>query len=373
MQKPISIDDMFSLVTKEVRLVTKNAQRPYKYASLENIVCVAPNCSSSAFSASSAPLAPTEQAQRSETEDLQVATETRNVAALEAFIEKFPDSSKRGGVQKQITDLRRSEFAEWTLYEIGNRHNPWYLQLSSIQILADRVAIKLRFPIDPSSSKVFFGKPIPDAEYIEQVVAYDCVKHTSADSEDTILGNSNNILYHYKFSDPRYLDLSVAQKIAAGSVSYSLMRLACNENLNTPSVSKTELSKMSFSSLSSTLSGDGDLFYKTLPNNSEIENEKQFLFVMRYYQDRPVAFAPGTSIPEVPSYRTEIDKVRLDCVDKKVLATKSEFYSVSGNLVYMTVGNPDVTNQNWIKIDIAQQSPLSSLYRIFCSSGEATK
>jgi uncharacterized caspase-like protein len=34
-QKPISIDDMFSLVTKEVRLVTKNAQRPYKYASLE--------------------------------------------------------------------------------------------------------------------------------------------------------------------------------------------------------------------------------------------------------------------------------------------------------------------------------------------------
>ena len=49
-QKPISIDDMFSLVTKEVRLVTRNAQRPYKYASLENIVCVAPNCSSSATS-----------------------------------------------------------------------------------------------------------------------------------------------------------------------------------------------------------------------------------------------------------------------------------------------------------------------------------
>ena len=38
-QKPISIDDMFSLVTREVRLVTKDEQRPYKYASLENIVC----------------------------------------------------------------------------------------------------------------------------------------------------------------------------------------------------------------------------------------------------------------------------------------------------------------------------------------------
>jgi uncharacterized caspase-like protein len=45
MQKSISIDDMFSLVTKEVRLVTKNAQRPFKYASLENIICLTPACS----------------------------------------------------------------------------------------------------------------------------------------------------------------------------------------------------------------------------------------------------------------------------------------------------------------------------------------
>jgi uncharacterized caspase-like protein len=45
MQKPISIDDMFSLVTKEVRLVTKNTQRPFKYASLENIACLTPACS----------------------------------------------------------------------------------------------------------------------------------------------------------------------------------------------------------------------------------------------------------------------------------------------------------------------------------------
>ena len=44
MQKHISIDDMFSLVTKEVRLVTKNAQRPFKYASLENIICLTSAC-----------------------------------------------------------------------------------------------------------------------------------------------------------------------------------------------------------------------------------------------------------------------------------------------------------------------------------------
>ena len=78
MQKSISIDDMFSLVTKEVRLVIKNAQRPYKYASLENIVCVAPNCSTST---NSVPVSPIEQAQRSETDELQVAKDLNKIAA----------------------------------------------------------------------------------------------------------------------------------------------------------------------------------------------------------------------------------------------------------------------------------------------------
>ena len=73
-QKPISIDDMFSLVTKEVRLVTKNAQRPFKYASLENIICLTPTCSG-------AP-APNvgdivEQATQSEDEELQIALQTK--------------------------------------------------------------------------------------------------------------------------------------------------------------------------------------------------------------------------------------------------------------------------------------------------------
>ncbi len=46
MKRPISIDDMFSLVTKEVRLATKNTQRPYKYASLDGVVCLTGSCGS---------------------------------------------------------------------------------------------------------------------------------------------------------------------------------------------------------------------------------------------------------------------------------------------------------------------------------------
>jgi len=52
-KQPISIDDMFSLVTREVRLSTKNAQRPYKYASLEGVVCLTQKCGTVAASTES--------------------------------------------------------------------------------------------------------------------------------------------------------------------------------------------------------------------------------------------------------------------------------------------------------------------------------
>ena len=43
--EPVSIDDMFSIVTREVRRSTSNTQRPYKYASLEGIFCIPFDCS----------------------------------------------------------------------------------------------------------------------------------------------------------------------------------------------------------------------------------------------------------------------------------------------------------------------------------------
>jgi uncharacterized caspase-like protein len=105
MQKPISIDDMFSLVTREVRLVTKNGQRPYKYASLENIVCLTPACSSSSTPVTTDIV---QQARESEADDLQIAMQTKNVAALESYLQKYPEAPRRGEVINTIESLRRS-------------------------------------------------------------------------------------------------------------------------------------------------------------------------------------------------------------------------------------------------------------------------
>jgi hypothetical protein len=45
--KPISIDDMFSLVTKDVLIQTKHKQKPYKYASLSGVICLTRLCGNS--------------------------------------------------------------------------------------------------------------------------------------------------------------------------------------------------------------------------------------------------------------------------------------------------------------------------------------
>ena len=179
MQKPISIDDMFSLVTKEVRLVTKNAQRPFKYASLENIICLTPTCSGIPAAVAGDVV---QQATQSEDEELQIALQTKNSDALETYLQKYPETKKRSELLSRIAALKRSEVTEWTLYEVTNQHYPHYIQLSSIQVFENRAAAKSKTLVDPSLPKVFYGKLFPDAAYSEDLNVYDCDKAGHGDS-----------------------------------------------------------------------------------------------------------------------------------------------------------------------------------------------
>ena len=148
----ISLDDMFSLVTKEVRLVTKNTQRPFKYASLENIICLTPACSGTRAAVAGDIV---QQATQSEDEELQIALQTKNRDALETYLQKYPETKKRSELLSNIAALRRSEFTEWTLYEVANQHFPHYIQMSSIQRFENRAAAKVKWFPDPSKPMVF--------------------------------------------------------------------------------------------------------------------------------------------------------------------------------------------------------------------------
>jgi uncharacterized caspase-like protein len=228
-QRPISIDDMFSLVTREVRLVSKNNQRPYKYASLENIVCITPGCST-APSLASGETDFVQQAKQSEDQEFQIALQTNNPDALDSYLQKYPDSSHRTELQGKMNALKRSELTEWTLYEIGDLHTPHFIQLSSIRQLGGKAAAKIKELIDPSNPpKAIDGTTLADAAYQENVIVHDCTNPIMAVSENSVFNKTGELIYHYKWADPQYLNLSIGATLLPGSVGLTEGYIKCHD------------------------------------------------------------------------------------------------------------------------------------------------
>jgi Caspase domain len=362
--KPISIDDMFSLVTKEVRLVTKNAQRPYKYASLENIVCLTGGCSAAPSFADTDVV---QEAKHSEAEDLQIALQTKNSEALEAYLQKYLESPKRGEISSELSRLKRSDYNEWTLFEVANSHLPFYIKVSSVEQTEDKVAILTKSAVDPSVPNQQF----PDAAYVDELAVYDCKQPIVAFAERTVISKSGKTLSHYKWADPQFLNLAVGTAVAPGTINSSVRNMLCHEELQTPLLGKKELSTRSFTSLSSTVDGSGDVFYAPIQSGMNASNEKlikDIMIVFKMHKDTKYNFPPGISVADFPEYRTEVDRVLLKCDENKVSMLKSDFYDVSNNLIVMIAS--DLSKET--KWDtVLENSPFALLQSIVCKPNEA--
>ena len=117
----------------------------------------------------------------------------------------------------------------------------------------NRAAAKVKWFVDPSVPKVFYnGKALPDAAYVEELTVYDCTKPVMAIAETSIFDKSGNLLYHFKWADPQYLNLAIGVTLGPGSVGLTARNIACHAEFATPLISKGQLAEMKFTSLSST-------------------------------------------------------------------------------------------------------------------------
>jgi hypothetical protein len=366
MQKPISIDDMFSLVTREVRLVTKNAQRPYKYASLENVVCLTPACLNAPISV---PGNIIDQAKQSEDGELQIALQSKNADALETYLEKYPETGKRDDVRSEIESLRRSEFKEWTLFHIAEKHHPLFIQLSSIRRLGDRAVALIKWLPDPSKPMVFVGQSLPDAAFAEDLNVYDCTKPLTRISEQTIFNEAGEPIFHYKWADPEYLNLAVGQTLSAGSVGAGARYMTCGNHISFPLLNKRQLIDMKFNSLSSTANGDGDIFYEIPQHSVDVPNQKDVIVIIRSHSDHNVndVFSPDVSIPDPPNYRIEVDHTLFRCDDNKFGFDIVESWNASNELVRVQVVEPS----NVTFSEFQETSPFALLQGIVCGKSYA--
>jgi hypothetical protein len=159
-------------------------------------------------------------------------------------------------------------------------------------------------------------------------------------SEITVVSKSGETLYHFKWADPQFLDLStIGAPIPPGSIPLVAQNIACHEDSRTPLVSKKQLTSMNFLSLSSTVAPDGESFYKVMQHESTTQDIKEALYIIKTNTDRELKF-PDRSFSG-PKYLTEVHRVQLSCTENKVRFLKSEVYDASNNLVYL-FANPSM-------------------------------
>ena len=364
LKKPISIDDMFSFVTREVSLVTKGMQRPYKYASLENIICLTGTCSGTTPTPAANIV---QEAQRSASDELQIALQTNNRDALETYLGKYPESPDRQKVLAEIGRLKRSEFNEWTLFQVTNGANrfPLYLEFSSIRLLGDRVAIRVRSQVDPTLLLIGTTK-YPDGSFYEDIDVIDCRQSIFAISERTVLMQSGELLGHYKWADPEVLNLSIGSKIAPGMIAAAAKNIVCDEQMRTPLVTKKQLASMSFLDVASTANGDGEIYYQPVKNERAPQTEKDAIVLIKQTNDVPLAnaFGPAFSNLNFGSFNTGVHWDQFKCDERKVFARKSEFYDRSNNLQGVIVYDPPA------EFPITEGSPFDILQHILCRKQE---
>jgi uncharacterized caspase-like protein len=365
LKKPISLDDMFSFVTKEVSLVTKGMQRPYKYASLVDPVCLTGSCSSAAAGYATDIV---QEARRSEADELQIALQTNNRDALETYLEKHPETSDRQKVLAEIGRLKRSEFNEWTLFGVSNVRFPYYLKLSSISQMGDRVAFEMRAAVDPAIPVIGTTK-YPEGNFFESTVVFDCKQLIGAFAETRVLTPSGELLAHYKWADPKVLNLSTGWAIKPGPGADFARKLVCDENLRTPLVAKKQLSQMNFTDLASTVDGDGEIYYQAIQNDKAPATEKDALVVIKLNKYIKVAdlFGPGLSTLDLESVHTGVWWGQFKCDEQKMVYPKSEYYDDAHNLRYLLVVNPPPEGA------VKEEDPLANLQRILCGPREVQK
>jgi hypothetical protein len=161
-------------------------------------------------------------------------------------------SSRQRWQKLYFSSLKRSEYTEWTLFEVGDKRFPQYMRLSSVDPFNNMVSVQWNFLVDPSSPLTGENQhKIDGGVYTEDVTVVDCKESQFVLAERTVVNQSNEAIYHYKWSDPHFSDFSIGARFIPGSVMFGAQNILCHEELRTPLLQKADLALTKFKSLAS--------------------------------------------------------------------------------------------------------------------------
>jgi TPM domain/TIR domain len=277
----------------------------------------------------------------------------------------FPGGSQSEDANNSLPPASRPG-PEWVLYGLPAGGYLTYFKPDSIKVFPNRIAAMIRSRVDPTAP-VADNKIIDRAAYQEFQEVYECSSNRMAVAKSTIFDSSGQSIYNYKWGDPEFIDLSIGTTAAPGSLAESLTALECDSELRKAYVQPQQLSEMQYISLSKTMDGKGDVFYK--PENLSATNVATALVILKETQELPLAsFIPQSVKDSTDStFKFAVSRITLDCASRTITMPKTEYYSPSSALNYV------VYSKKMPASAIPGTGPLEALRQVMCEPKEVEK
>ncbi len=277
---PVSIDDMFSMVTKQVSLSTKNAQRPYKYASLGSIVCLTEGCGKTPAVGES-PTAPFESG-----------------ATIFGAID--PDDTR------------------WLFFGISTADGArYYLERDSIARKGDVVTLSTQ------------TTPADGVGGSSNSLVFDCRKNAANVYAGAALRNGRKVAGSEFFSAPEIVDLAPIQR---GTLYKSLADFACDDKAATPELAKNVVFSDAWEQVAI---DDLAIKWSILPSSIKREGSDAVFFMKHdmpptVAQALPLAKVRGINEAFTSVYAVKVVRAKVTCDTATLSGLVTEGWSKSG-------------------------------------------
>lgn len=325
-KQPISIDDMFSLVTREVRLATKNTQKPYKYASLEGVICLPGKCGGNSKYESSN--SQNEVVENTADQEYNLVASSSDLDLISNFVQKYPSHEKSEELQLRLAQSSWGWSDVWLMYEINeDQKSPVYIRPSSIKAFGDRRFFDTKWVFE--SQKYLSTVPRDYAYHIHSYVI-DCKKKIGNIYQTAAYNDKNKTIYDSQFGDPRYIKLDVSLAEAALKSGNALINLVCDAETLNPLVHKNDVSGTKWERIYSL--NDNIDYYVNDSSVTNVDDKKDVLVKFHFREPKKISvtkflddklYLPlAAGYVNVPIVKSVIIQDRFDC--------KNETYAVLG-------------------------------------------
>ena len=354
-KKPISIDDMFSMVTNDVRIMTKNKQRPYKYASLNGVVCLTNKCAAYAYS-------------DIQEDSLDIASQLKN---KEKKIAMLDDNKKNkdtfvNEINSFVLSLSKDDFEEaddWIL--VNHSTGPGAKTTLSIKpssIIKDGDISKILVKWERADSS-FFSK---GNSYSIGGWSFDCKNKKGGAYSSDEFDKSGKMTESFQFHDPNdksKMDADYNSQESRLTLGFSMFSLACNPEMVIPDLNKKLLNKNLWTFGYQTTDNARTHYLKdSIKKNGDTVD----LYWGFFY---PSAVKLGDTIvgssfkdfntPKITKY---IGKSKFYCTEKKALTIKELAYGENDRYIFLS----GLDSAQYSKYDVSPGSGFESLFNEVC-------